>query len=139
MHGIEYCTKRRRPFSIALCCSEMLLHLIEPLVVSSVLLAHPIAIEFTVQAAELIGLALAIVALEVGDKLGSHMGVLLSSTDASARFRASALHEPSSVAPDREDDAEEVSKPQDDTLLGVLNPQGVQVHMEFRGEVGVED
>jgi len=59
----------------------MLLHLIEPLVVSSVLLAHPVAIEFSVQATELVGLTLTVVVLQVCDDLGGHVLVLRTTTD----------------------------------------------------------
>ena len=119
--------------------SEMLLHLFEPLVVSSVLLAHPVAIEFSVQATELVGRTLTVVVLQVCDDLGGHVSVLRSSTDRWNENWSCLLHERSCVAPDREDDKTEVSHPEGETLLAALHPHGVQVHMELRGDVRVQD
>ena len=68
-----------------------------------------------------------------------HVGVLSTTTDRGEQIRTRQLHQVASEAPHWEDHNEEVAEPKSKTLLAALNPHRVEMHVEFGGEVTVED
>ena len=106
---------------------------------AAVLLAYPVAVEGCVTTTEFVLGFLTVVGFQVGQDSRNHVGVLLSAANRGEHVGASLFLEPSGQAPNGEDDHEEVSNPKGQALLAALHPQGVQVHVELRGEVAVDD
>jgi len=105
---------------------------------SSIDLASPIFVESGVEAAEQVGLSLAVVHFQVGQESRSHVRMIRSGTHTRVYLSTSHLLEPSSEEPDRENDEEEVGGEEEVALTRVLNLDRVQMHVVLGGEVTVQ-
>ena len=100
-------------------------------------LAHPVRVELSILAAKLVLSLLTVVVFEMVDDGGGHMGVLFSSSDCWEQSCSRLFHEISGEQPHWHDDRKKVREPEEETLLATLNPQRVQMHVEFGSEVTI--
>ena len=117
----------------------MLFELNNELVVSAVLLSHPIFVELGVQSSKLVRLVLAVVLTQVADQSRCHVVVLGAGADGGEHIGTRTLHQIPGEAPHWEDNHTEESEPKSQPLLAALNPHGVEMHVEFWSEVAVQD
>ena len=119
--------------------SQVLLHLIDDVRRASVILSDPVFIENGVVSAKLVRLVFAVESLQVVHDGWGHVRVLLASSHRRENHGATLLHQRPCEAPHWEDNHEEESEPESKTLLGGLNPHGVEVHVELWSEVTVKN
>ena len=117
----------------------MLVNLINKTVSNTILLAHPILVEFGVLTAKFIFRSLTIVSSNVVYNAREHVRVLRTWSDGWPHSRSKTLHQPSTNTQYWHHDQEEVCSEEGNTLLGALDPHWVKMHVEFRREVVVHD
>ena len=117
----------------------MLLKLIEHFVLSLVLLARPVPVEVGIHAAKLVRGVLAVVLFQVVVNFGQHVSVTLARADRREKVHRSLLGHAASEEPHGRDDGEKVDHHKGNGLLGGLKPHGMEVHVELRCEVTVDD
>ena len=100
----------------------MLVNLINESVSNTILLAHPILVEFAVLTAKFIFRSLTIVSSNVVYNAREHVRVLRTSSDGWPHSRSHRLHHPSTNTQYWQYDQEEVYGEEGNTLLGALDP-----------------
>lgn len=102
-------------------------------------LAAPVLVEGRGTAAEEVLGLLAAVGAQVVQQSGHHVVVVGPGAECGHHHGADTLVNGSSDAPDGENDAAEVEREQAVTLARVLDLDRVQMHVELRGKVRVQD
>ena len=117
----------------------MFFHLSDVAVLLHVILAYPVSIELSIWATKFVFRFLAIVVFQIWPKSRHHVCMGFACSDCWNHLGTGTLHQCPRDAPAWEHYQHEVREEEEPASFTILDPHGMQVHVEFWSEISIDN